>query len=132
MATAFVGVLDPTDGTLVYASAGHLPALVRAADGTISELNAPGLPLGYRGMALSESRTTILPAGSRLLLYTDGLVEWSRDIYEGERLLRQRLAEAGDFENELPAKALVDGVLPPGGYRDDVAALVVTVARSAS
>jgi PAS domain S-box-containing protein len=132
MATAFVGVLDPTNRTMVYASAGHLPALVRAPDGTISELNAPGLPLGYRGMAVSESRTTILPEGSRLLLYTDGLVEWSRDIYEGERLLRRRLAEADDFENELPAKSLVDGVLPPRGARDDVAALVVTVARSAS
>jgi PAS domain S-box-containing protein len=132
MATAFVGVLDPTNGTMVYASAGHLPALVRAADGTISELNAPGLPLGYRGMAVSESRTTILPAGSRLLLYTDGLVEWSRDIYEGERLLRSRLAKPDDIENEHPAKSLVDGVLPPGGARDDVAALVVTVAPSAT
>jgi hypothetical protein len=132
MATAFVGVLDPTNQTMVYASAGHLPALVRAADGTISELNAPGLPLGYRGMAVSESRTTILPAGSRLLLYTDGLVEWSRDIYEGERLLRRRLAQADDLESEHPAKSLVDGVLPPDGARDDVAALVVTVARSAS
>jgi PAS domain S-box-containing protein len=132
MATAFVGVLDPSNRTMVYASAGHLPALVRAPDGTISELNAPGLPLGYRGMAVSESRTTILPEGSRLLLYTDGLVEWSRDIYEGERLLRSRLAKPDDIENEHPAKSLVDGVLPPGGARDDVAALVVTVARSAS
>jgi PAS domain S-box-containing protein len=132
MATAFVGVLDPSNGTMVYASAGHLPALVRAADGTISELNAPGLPLGYRGMAVSESRTTILPPGSRLLLYTDGLVEWSRDIYEGERLLRQRLAEAEVLENEHPAMSLVDGVLPPDGARDDVAALVVTVAGRAS
>ncbi len=132
MATAFVGVLDPSNRTMVYASAGHLPALVRAPDGTISELNAPGLPLGYRGMAVSESRTTILPEGSRLLLYTDGLVEWSRDIYEGERLLRKRLADADVLEDEHPARSLVDSVLPPDGARDDVAALVVTVAGKRS
>ena len=132
MATAFVGVLDPSNGTMVYASAGHLPALVRAPDGGISELNAPGLPLGYRGMAVSESRTTILPPGSRLLLYTDGLVEWSRDIYEGEGLLRKRLAESDVRDAEHPAMSLVDGVLPADGARDDVAALVVTVAGRAS
>jgi PAS domain S-box-containing protein len=129
MATAFVGVLDPSNGTMVYASAGHLPALVRAPDGTISELNTPGLPLGYRGMAVSESRTTILPPGSRLLLYTDGLVEWSRDIYEGERLLRKRLAAVDGLEAEHPARSIVDSVLPPDGARDDVAALVVDVAE---
>jgi PAS domain S-box-containing protein len=132
MATAFVGVLDPSNRTMVYASAGHLPALVRAPDGTISELNAPGLPLGYRGMAVSESRTTILPEGSRLLLYTDGLVEWSRDIYAGERLLRKRLADADVLEDEHPARSLVDSVLPPDGARDDVAALVVTIAGKRS
>jgi serine phosphatase RsbU (regulator of sigma subunit) len=83
-------------------------------------------------MAVSESRTTILPPGSRLLLYTDGLVEWSRDIYEGEGLLRKRLAESDVRDAEHPAMSLVDSVLPPDGARDDVAALVVTVAGRAS
>jgi serine phosphatase RsbU (regulator of sigma subunit) len=125
MVTAFVGVIDPAHGTMLYASAGHVPALLRTPGGEIVELRAPGLPLGYRGMAASESRTAMLPPGSRLLLYTDGLVEWSRDIVAGEDLLRRRFAEAEPHAPH-PAKALVDSVLATGAV-DDVAALMVTV-----
>lgn len=126
MVTAFVGVIDPARRTMVYASAGHLPALLRAHDGQLTQLDAPGLPIGWRDMAPSESRTTILPRGSCLLLYTDGLVEWSRDILSGEAQLRERFA-ALDSDEVHPAKALVESILPPSGARDDVAVLTVTV-----
>ena len=93
MATAFVGVIDPVRKTMLYASAGHLPALLRHADGAIDELSAPGLPLGCRDLGASESRTVILPPGSSLLLYTDGLVEWAREVLAGQAILRRRFAE---------------------------------------
>jgi PAS domain S-box-containing protein len=128
MVTAFVGVIDPQRKTIQYASAGHLPALLRAADGTIAELSTPGLPLGYRGLGGSASRSTVLPPGSCLLLYTDGLVEWSRDIVVGEALLRDRFAEALGTPRACSARALVESILSPGGARDDVAALTVAVA----
>ncbi len=128
MVTAFVGVIDPARRTMLYASAGHLPALLRTPDGQITELDAPGAPLGFRSMAPSESKTAMLPAGSCLLLYTDGLVEWSRNIDAGERLLRQRFAEACGSGSASPAKDLVDRVLPDSGASDDVAVLMVTIA----
>ncbi len=127
MVTAFVGVIDPARRTMVYASAGHPPALVRAPGGQLSELYAPGPPIGWRDMAPSESRTTILPRGSCLLLYTDGLVEWSRDILAGEAQLRERFAAMSPDHAVNPAKALVESILPASGARDDVAVLTVTV-----
>jgi serine phosphatase RsbU (regulator of sigma subunit) len=127
MVTAFVGVIDPSRRSMLYASAGHLPALLRTADGRITELEAPGAPLGYRSMAPCESRTALLPPGSCLLLYTDGLVEWSRDIVAGEALLRRRFGEAAGAPSAHPAKDLVERVLPEGGAVDDVAALIVTI-----
>ena len=132
MVTAFVGVIDPVERTMRYASAGHLPALLRSADGAILELTTPGLPLGYREHGASASGTIHLPEGSCLLLYTDGLVEWSRDLIAGEGLLKRRFAEAAQRAGvEHPAKALVDSILSAGGGRDDVAALTVTVAARA-
>ena len=127
MVTAFVGVIDPERRSMTYASAGHLPALLRGPDGSIAELTTAGLPLGYRDIGGGESGTTILPPGSCLLLYTDGLVEWSRDVIAGEALLRQRFAEALDSDRSCSARALVESILAPEGARDDVAALTVAV-----
>jgi PAS domain S-box-containing protein len=124
--TAFVGVIDPVRRTMLYASAGHVPALLRTADGHVRELAAPGLPLGCRDLGSSESRTVMLSPGACLLLYTDGLVEWSRDLIAGEALLRESFAR-GASDEPNPARTLVERVLPPSGARDDVAALTVTV-----
>ena len=38
-ATAFLAVLDPATGRFTYSSAGHPPAMVRRADGTVDMLN---------------------------------------------------------------------------------------------
>jgi PAS domain S-box-containing protein len=124
MVTAFVGVIDPAERTITYASAGHLPALLRSPDGIV-ELDAPGPPLGCRHIAGGENRRSALPPGSVLVLYTDGLVEWSRDLVAGEALLRDRLASATIHADAHPARSLVERVLPPSGPRDDVAALIV-------
>jgi PAS domain S-box-containing protein len=63
MVTAFVGIIDLSDRTMHFASAGHLPALLKSADGTICELAAPGLPLGCGDLGAGESRTVHLPPG---------------------------------------------------------------------
>jgi hypothetical protein len=115
--------------TMVYASAGHPPALLCTGDGRVTELHAPGPPLGLRDLSDGGRSTVVLPPGSRLLLYTDGLIEWSRDVAAGEALLQQHFAEAPDPGDSHPAKSLIDAVLPKTGARDDVAALTVTVAQ---
>ena len=127
MVTAFVGVIDPARRQLLYASAGHLPALLRTSDGAVSELTASGLPLGVRDLSSGGSRTAVLPHGSSLLLYTDGLVEWSRNILEGEEMLRRQFAAMRNSPKPNSAKALCDGVLPETGALDDVAVLTVAV-----
>jgi PAS domain S-box-containing protein len=128
MVTAFVGVIDPQHRHMLYASAGHWPGLLRDAGGAIAQLAATGLPLGCRSLADGERRAVALGPGSCLLLYTDGLVEWSRDALAGEALLQQCFAEAATGNDDHPAKALVERVLAGATARDDVAVLTVTVA----
>jgi predicted ester cyclase len=72
--TCFYGVLDPKDGHLSYANAGHnLPC--RRHDGQAEELRARGMPLGLIPGMRYEEKETILASGDSTLFYSDGLVE---------------------------------------------------------
>jgi predicted ester cyclase len=72
--TCFYGVLDPKDGHLSYANAGHnLPC--RRHDGQAEELRARGMPLGLMPGMRYEEKDTILALGDSTLFYSDGLVE---------------------------------------------------------
>lgn len=131
-ATAWVGLLGPRDLTLVYASAGHPPPLVRAPDGEISELAAEGLPLGLAsefGVGRSEG-VLQLRAGSLLALYTDGLIENERDALAGNARLWRAVADL--TPTDATARDLCDTVIGEGPLRDDVAILLVSVSRPVS
>jgi sigma-B regulation protein RsbU (phosphoserine phosphatase) len=69
-ATALAARID-ADGSVALANAGHLPPYL---DGR--EVNVPGaLPLGAREGTHYETVHFALPAGSRLTVYSDGIVE---------------------------------------------------------
>jgi serine phosphatase RsbU (regulator of sigma subunit) len=112
---------------MVYSSAGHWPALLRTAGGAITEVAASGLPLGARNLAAADRRAIALPPGSCLALYTDGLVEWARDVMGGVDALHRSFAAVAAHDDEHPARTLVERVLDGATARDDVAVLTVTV-----
>ncbi|MFE6176501.1 SpoIIE family protein phosphatase [Streptomyces sp. NPDC056464] len=122
-ATCLYAVYDPVSRRCTLTRAGHpLPAVV-APDGTVEFVDLPsGPPLGLGGMPF-ETVELELAEGSRLVLYTDGLVEdRHRDIDAGLDKLRAVLA--GDHRSpEGTCDAVLDALLParPG---DDVALLV--------
>ncbi|MDJ0386322.1 ATP-binding SpoIIE family protein phosphatase [Streptomyces sp. G-G2] len=95
IATCVYAVHDPSEGLLAYASAGHLPILVRDEDGTVRRAADPtGPPLGTGGW-LHTSGTIALGPGSTAVLYTDGLVERrGEDIDEGVAALERALSGA--------------------------------------
>jgi serine phosphatase RsbU (regulator of sigma subunit) len=57
------------------ASAGHQPGVLLAADGAVEEVLLSSLPLGHRWPDPAPERKLPFAPGSRLLLYSDGLVE---------------------------------------------------------
>jgi PAS domain S-box-containing protein len=130
MVTAFVGIIDPGLATLAFASAGHPPPLLYA-DGAISQLLARGLPLGLRKTGVGRSETIALPRSGLLMLYTDGLLESTRNIETGERRLREALAAANRDNAAHPAKFVQERVLFDGA-RDDVAVLTVAFHQTAA
>ncbi|MEU9093617.1 SpoIIE family protein phosphatase [Streptomyces sp. NPDC048428] len=122
-ATCLYAIYDAVTGRVCVARAGHPgPALV-LPDGTVEFPEIPaGLPLGIGGMPFEAAELEV-PEGSRLVLYTDGLVERrDRDIDEGMEQLRNALA-VRDRTPEETCDDVLEALLPtrPG---DDVALLV--------
>jgi serine phosphatase RsbU (regulator of sigma subunit) len=122
--TAFVGVIDPATSTIAYQSAGHPPPVLRLADGTVTEFARGGVPLGVNVEHGRRTYEALLPSGSLLVLYTDGLVESTHDMLEGESRIRAALAGDAVPSAENPAQLLHDLVLTDGS-RDDVAILTI-------
>jgi len=95
--TCFYCVLDPENGSLRYANAGHdLPYLHR--NGDAEELRARGMPLGLIPSMDYEEKEIALDAGEGALFYTDGLVEAHDPKGEmfGFPRLRALVAEHGE------------------------------------
>jgi hypothetical protein len=75
LVTLVYGVADPARDELVLVSAGHVPPVVRRADGSVEVVEGePGLLLGAGG-GVREPMVVPFRAGDLLLCYTDGLVE---------------------------------------------------------
>ncbi len=82
-ATAFFATLDVIDGKLTYAVAGHPRPIVMRSSGQTALLPGSGLMLGIdEEHQYDHFESTIVP-GDSLLLYTDGVVEVSRDYIKG-------------------------------------------------
>ncbi|MGX1885861.1 SpoIIE family protein phosphatase [Streptomyces sp. NPDC055287] len=123
-ATCLYAIYDPVTGHCTMARAGHLQPAIVHPDGTTVFADVPGgPPLGLGGLPF-ETLDMRLPENSRLVLYTDGLVEdRDRDIDEGLALLRRTLGEhAGRTPEEICEEVL--GALLPVRQRDDIALLV--------
>ncbi|MEV0317665.1 SpoIIE family protein phosphatase [Streptomyces sp. NPDC050658] len=125
IATMVYAVHDPNEGSLVYASAGHLPILVRDESGTIHRAEEPtGPPLGTGGW-LHTSGSVPLGPGSTAVLYTDGLVERrSEDIDEGVAALERALAGATGTP-QVVCDRLIRALGVTADHDDDVAVLVL-------
>ncbi len=89
-ATMFVAVVAPDRRTVRYASAGHDPALLVKADGSVIELSSTGMVLGILDNVEWTAETLAAGPGDRLLLATDGVTEAISPA--GELFGRQRLA----------------------------------------
>jgi serine phosphatase RsbU (regulator of sigma subunit) len=132
--TVFYGVLDPARGTLTYCNAGHDPPylLGAAVDGQAQSLTRTGLPLGVLEEETWLPRTVRLPAGSALVLYTDGVTE--AEDSQGEFLTSERLLEVLTASKGQSARAIQEAVLgairqfvgdASRGQHDDITLMVL-------
>jgi serine phosphatase RsbU (regulator of sigma subunit)/heme-degrading monooxygenase HmoA len=97
--TCFYAILDPKNGSLSYANAGHdLPYVLRGSGGECEELRARGMPLGLMPQMSYEEKEIVLQEGDSALFYTDGFVEAhdpQREMFGFPRL-RALVAQHGE------------------------------------
>ncbi len=110
--TLAYGTFHPRTGRFAFVRAGHPPAFLRRADGTVERLNPRGLGIGLTAAqfagALELAEGTLEP-GDRLVFYTDGLTEAldPSDTLYGEARLAALLAQpAEDFQAAILADAV--------------------------
>ncbi len=113
--------------------AGHPLPLLRTAEGEVVALGRPAAPLGVDAGTVYTDSTVALPAGSTLLLYTDGVTEARNDAGEqfGDDGLQQllRSPECSDAEGAVAAvAAAVEAQVARSRHEaDDMALLALTV-----
>jgi len=126
MITALYGVYDPASSTWTYSTAGHCPAVLRAPDGTTVLLDDPVDP--PLGVATAFHRfCTPIERGSKIVLYTDGLIERRGEMITlGLERVRQAVANGPDDPDDL-CDYLADVMLQGATAEDDIAIVVVAI-----
>lgn len=125
--TVWAGIYEPEDGELHFASLGHPPALLLRESGTSLWLETESLPLGMRDLAFMpiEVRTRKLETRDLLVLYTDGVIETSKDVVEGQRALLDAVSTHREDVLETLPDELLDALLTDAGHSDDALLLLL-------
>lgn len=105
--TLFVGVLDLRTGRLSYCNAGHCPPMLVGKSCTPLKVDA-NIPLGLMAGWEYTMQETMLPPGSSIFAYTDGLTEAENAGHAqfGEERLRAVIEQGA----ALPPQQLVDSM----------------------
>ena len=122
--TMLYAILDPTERTLRFASAGHLrPLLIEDSEARFLETER-GLPLGI-GLGEYSEAEIHLSQGSRLLFYSDGITEATNP--EGEEYGAERL-EKHFRRSDASAESILEDVrtfADGEGLHDDATVILV-------
>ncbi len=107
--TFYAGELDLTSGELTFCNAGHNAPLIIGKNGdTVYQEVECNLPLGVIRDYEYINQTMMLPKGSAMLLYTDGLTEAENS--DKEQFGEQRTLESAKALASQTAKGIIEGV----------------------
>ncbi|HVF25486.1 MAG TPA: SpoIIE family protein phosphatase [Anaerolineales bacterium] len=128
-ATVFFGLLDPTDGTLLYINAGHEPPLIISNGALKTRLNPTGPAVGMLPNMDFKIERVILSPGDSLLLYTDGVTDALNakdEQFSEERLITTAIKPSASAQTYLmDIVSAVDEHIAGREQFDDITLLAV-------
>jgi len=125
VATVLIAHYNPDDGVVRLAGASHPPALHISASGAVREVAAPGIAIGWPGAGTDYVTEVTLERNDSLLLYTDGLIEASKNLDVGLVEVAREAALVARYPPDQLARALVERMLGRGSRRDDTLTVVL-------
>jgi PAS domain S-box-containing protein len=128
--TALVGIIDLRTNEVTYASAGHPPPMLVNAQGSARSLETGGIVLGVLDEARYEPVRIYDLTGSSLVLYTDGLVEFGRDLATAEERLLHVVSRVVGSRSPSVAADVMSAMLGDSKGADDIAVLCITFVGS--
>lgn len=129
-ATALTATLDPATCEFRCASAGHPGPLVSDARGvTRDPFTYRELPLGLGELYRREAHDVVvrLEQGTFVALFSDGLIEWNRNIDESLRKLYEAISDLELRKHANPAHELFARMGKGTPHADDIAILTVLI-----
>jgi len=141
--TAFYCIYDSADRSIVYSNAGHHPPVVILQNGTTILHKSKSIPLTVMsnveliesGNVYTNSRS-ILPAKSKILFYTDGLIEAKSAVHNNtdfDKNFRERLTGLKNFKcKEFTEKLYGELVKFHGSelFADDICIICMDIKES--
>jgi serine phosphatase RsbU (regulator of sigma subunit) len=73
--TVAVVIIDPNTGHIRFSGAGHPPAAIRRANGSLDWIYSAQMPIGIMGKQQFDELENDLQPGDKIILYTDGISE---------------------------------------------------------
>jgi phosphoserine phosphatase RsbU/P len=128
-ATMIMVAIDPENETIQFVNAGHNPCYI-IGNGRIDTIKSHGLPIGILSATRYATQTRPFPAGSAVVLYSDGITEAENlagEEFENDRLeviLRESINEPPDVLRDRIAAA-VDAFVGEAPQKDDQTLVVL-------
>ncbi|HEY2474960.1 MAG TPA: SpoIIE family protein phosphatase [Candidatus Cybelea sp.] len=130
--TAVAGLVDARRCEFIYSTAGHPPPVLLEPGQRARLLDFGSLPLGVVGDAVYTNHRVQSVPGALLVLYTDGAIEHSRNVLEGEALLLGAVESAAASPANNAAAAISATIFANRKISDDVAILTIRFGSEAS
>ena len=118
--TMIIGIYDKKKQELLLSSAGHEPPLIYSNDGTFSNFNEAGPPLGV--MANTKYPEHKIPfVNSSMYIFTDGITEIKNPRGEilGSEGFQNYIKKYQSTEINLRLKSIIDDILGKGHIQKD-------------
>lgn len=124
-ASVLAGILDPRSGIVEVASGGHPPALLVRSNGSCDWMDSRGQAVGGPQAGPRSVASAVMTPGDWLVLYTDGVVDGTRDAIEGLSVLRSAAVARRGLSSRGWAEGLMRVIHPQPEPTDESTILAV-------
>ncbi|MDC2969133.1 SpoIIE family protein phosphatase [Candidatus Pelagibacter sp.] len=124
--TMLIGIYDSNKKELLLSSAGHEPPIIFSKDGTFSNYNESGPPLGIMPKTKYTEHTVPFD-NSSMYIFTDGITEIKNPKGEmlGSEGFQNYIQKYKDKPNNERLKIIIDDILNTGHIQKDDLTIVV-------